>query len=407
MQKHNWRHRISELLEHDNLPHSVGARLATAIIAVVVIDVAAMVAASVPSIVVEYGGLLRAIEIAALLVFTLEYAARLWSAGSHAERREVTIGKARRDYVTSSLGVIDLAAVLPVWLAVATGDPTLAIISGCLPLLKLVRYSNAMRSLLAAIYAERRTLIGCLGILLGAVLIFATLLYAIERDVQPEKFGTIPLAMWWAIVTLGTVGYGDVIPVTALGKAVATFTIIGGLMMIALPVAIVSSAFANEVRRHDFIVTWRMLARVPLFAHLNAAEIADIMRLLRAQTIDAGEILVRRGEPAGSMYFIAAGEVEIALPNRLVRLADGDFFGEVALLQRTRRSGTVTAIRQSNLLALDAQDFRSLIARAPKLAQHLQNVARARQADSDATTTGDIADDEIAKETLRNDDTVL
>ncbi|MCX7318021.1 MAG: cyclic nucleotide-binding domain-containing protein, partial [Hyphomicrobiales bacterium] len=108
-----------------------------------------------------------------------------------------------------------------------------------------------------------------------------------------------------------------------------------------------------------------------------------------------------------SMYFIAAGEVEIALPNRLVRLADGDFFGEVALLQRTRRSGTVTAIRQSNLLALDAQDFRSLIARAPKLAQHLQNVARARQADSDATTTGDIADDEIAKETLRNDDTVL
>ena len=137
-------------------------------------------------------------------------------------------------------------------------------------------------------------------------------------------------------------------------------------MMIALPVAIISGAFANEVRRRDFIVTWGMLARVPLFSHLRATEIADIMRLLRAQTIEHGEILVRRGEPASSMYFIAAGEVEIELPAQRVRLADGTFFGEIALLQRTQRSGTVTALRKSNLLALDAQDFHALIERVPE-----------------------------------------
>src|SRR5258708_4038933 len=102
--------------------------------------------------------------------------------------------------------------------------------------------------------------------------------------------------MWWAIVTLGTVGYGDVVPVTPLGKLVSVFAIVGGLAMIALPVAIISTAFADEIRRRDFVVTWGMLARVPLFSHLSATEIADIMRLLQARTIEGGEILRR---PAG------------------------------------------------------------------------------------------------------------
>ena len=168
-------------------------------------------------------------------------------------------------------------------------------------------------------------------------------------------------------------------------------------MMIALPVAIISGAFANEVRRRDFIVTWGMLAQVPLFSHLRAAEIADIMRLLRAQTIERGEILVRRGEPASSMYFIAAGEVEIELPAQKVRLANGTFFGEIALLQRTQRSGTVTALRRSNLLALDAQDFHALIARAPKLAAHVQEVVKARLADTAEALKGDIAADELTQ----------
>ena len=161
--------------------------------------------------------------------------------------------------------------------------------------------------------------------------------------------------MWWAIVTLGTVGYGDVVPATPLGKLVSVFAIVVGFAMIALPVAIISTAFADEVRRRDFVVTWGMLARVPLFSHLSAAEIADIMRLLKARTIEANEILVRRGDAASSMYFITTGEVEIELPTQRVRLADGTFFGEIALLHRTKRSGTVTATRQTRLLVLDAQ----------------------------------------------------
>jgi voltage-gated potassium channel len=331
------RDRLYELLEHDHLPYSIGSRFVRLIIAIIIIDVLAMILASVPEFDARFGGLFTVIKIGAVAVFALEYAARLWSVAGHSPRK-LSPSRDRLEYVFSSLGIIDLLAFLPASMALIAGSRSTLVLFGVLPFFKLVRYSPAMRSLLSALHAERRTLLGCLVILAGAVLLFASLLYAIEHDVQPDKFGTIPQAMWWAIVTLGTVGYGDVVPVTALGKLVSVFTIIGGLTMIALPVAIISTAFADEVRRRDFVVTWGMLARVPLFSHLSAAEIADIMRLLRAQTIESGEILVRRGDAASSMYFITAGEVEIELPSQRVRLSDGTFFGEIQnCLRSTRR----------------------------------------------------------------------
>ncbi|MGB8398073.1 cyclic nucleotide-gated ion channel [Bradyrhizobium sp.] len=389
------RERLYELLEHDHLPDSVGSRFVRLVVAIVVIDVLAMVLASVPELDARFGGLFTAIEVAAMLAFALEYAARIWSVVGHS-LRHTTPARAQLEYMLSSLGIIDLMAFLPAAVALAIGDRSALVLLGLLPFLKLVRYSPAMRSLLSAIHSERRTLFGCIVILAGAVLLFASLLYAIERNVQPDKFGTIPQAMWWAIVTLGTVGYGDVVPVTPLGKLVSVFAIVSGLAMIALPVAIISRAFADEVRRRDFVVTWGMLARVPLFSRLGAVEIADIMELLRAQTIEAGEVLVRRGEAASSMYFITAGEVEINLPNQRVRLSDGTFVGEIALLRRTKRSGTVTATRKTRLLVLDAQDFHALIERMPALAAHVKQTAEARLADSAEPPKGDIAAGEIA-----------
>nr|WP_276553019.1 cyclic nucleotide-gated ion channel [Bradyrhizobium elkanii] len=389
------RDRLYELLERDDLPHSGGLRFARVIVAIIAVDVLAAILASVPEIDAQFGWLLTTIEIVAVIAFALEYAARLWSVVGHS-LRDMTPARARLEYAFSALGVIDLLAFLPSAIALAIGDKTALVLFGMLPFLKLVRYSTAMRSLLAALHAERRTLFGCVVILTGAVLLFASLLYAIEHKVQPDKFGTMPQAMWWAIVTLGTVGYGDVIPITPLGRTVTVVAIVVGFAMIALPVAIISTAFADEVRRRDFVVTWGMLARVPLFSHLGAADISDIMRLLRSQTIEAGEVLVRRGDAASSMYFITAGEVEIDLPSQLVRLADGAFFGEIALLRRTSRSGTVTATRKTKLLVLDAQDFHALIERMPALAAHVRETAEARLADPLAAG-GDLAAAEIAQ----------
>ncbi|RXH17328.1 cyclic nucleotide-gated ion channel [Bradyrhizobium guangzhouense] len=385
------RDRLYELLEHDPLAYSVGSRFIQIIISVIVVDVIAMILASVPELDAQYGVLFSAIKIVSIVVFALEYAARLWTVAGHTPRKGSALSD-RLGYVFSALGIIDFMAFVPAAIVLTTGRHATLAALGVLPFFKLIRYSPAMRSLLAAVHAERRALIGCVVILIGVVLTFASLLYAIERDVQPTKLGTIPDAMWWAIVTLGTVGYGDVVPVTALGKFVSVFAIISGFAMIALPVAIISTAFAEEVKRRDFVVTWGMLARVPLFSHLSAGEIADIMRLLRARTIEQGEILVRRGDAASSMYFITAGEVEIALPSQHVRLTDGTFFGEIALLHKTKRSGTVTATRKTRLLVLDAQDFHALIARMPTLAAHVHQTAKARLEE-----TGDLAAAELAQ----------
>lgn len=385
----NLRDRLYELLEHDALAYSAGSRFIQMIISVIVLDVVAMILASVPELDAQFGALFSAIAILSIIVFALEYVARLWTVAGHTPRKGSALAD-RFSYAFSALGIIDLLAFLPAAIVLASGRHATLAALGVLPFFKLIRYSPAMRSLLAAVHAERRALIGCVVILTGVVLTFASLLYAIERDVQPDKLGTITQAMWWAIVTLGTVGYGDVVPVTALGKFVSVFAIVSGFAMIALPVAIISTAFADEVKRRDFVVTWGMLARVPLFSHLSASEIADIMRLLRARTIEQGEILVRRGDAASSMYFITAGEVE--LPSQQVRLTDGTFFGEIALPHKTKRSGTVTATRKTRLLVLDAQDFHALIARMPTLAAHVHKTAKARLEE-----TGDLAAAELAQ----------
>ena len=251
-----------------------------------------------------------------------------------------------------------------------------------------------MRSLLDALYNERRALFGCFVILLGATLVAASIMHVIERHAQPEKFGTIPDAMWWAIVTLGTIGYGDVVPATALGRVVASITIFVGLIMVALPIGIVATAFADEIHRGDFVVTWGMVARVPLFAELQATDIAGIIRLLHAQQFEAGDVIARRGEPAHSMYFIAAGEVEIELKHERVRLGAGHFFGEVAALRRTRRSATVTAVRRTSLLMLDAHDLHVLMDREPRIAERIREVARSRLG-GDVDPKGDLVVKEL------------
>ncbi|HWC91810.1 MAG TPA: cyclic nucleotide-gated ion channel, partial [Pseudolabrys sp.] len=260
---------------------------------------------------------------------------------------------------------------------------------------KITRYSPAMRSLLDVLYRERRALFGCLVVALGSALVAAALMHLAEGKVQPEKLGTIPDALWWSIVTIGTIGYGDVVPVTALGKLIATATIFLGLIMMALPVGIIATAFADQIHRRDFIVTWGMIARVPLFAGLDAGEISDIMELLRAQVAEAGQVIVRVGDPAHSMYFIAAGEVELALRHEHMRLGVGHFFGEVAVLRRARRSATATALTRVNLLALDAQDLHALMQRDPRIAERIKDVVEIRVGREGVTDKGDIVTEEI------------
>jgi voltage-gated potassium channel len=391
------RQRVYEILEHGPVGDRVGRDVGRLIVALIFINVTAVVLESIPDARALFGGIFTTIEIASLLVFSVEYGLRLWVAPQHPPYRHLEHRKTRLKFATSALGIIDLLAVLPFWFAFfVPADLRVLLVLRVFRFLKIARYSPGVRSLLDALYAERRALLGCFIILIGAALISATIMHLVEGQVQPDKFGTIPEAMWWAIVTLGTIGYGDVVPVTALGKIVASFTIFAGLIMIALPVGIIATAFSEQIHRRDFIITWGMVARVPLFVELNAAEIADIMRLLRARQFEPGAVITRRGEPANSMFLIAAGEVEIELKNERVRLDAGHFFGEIAALRRTRRSATIVAISRTSLLVLDAHDLHALMEREPRIAERIRRVIHKRLGGEGVTSRGDLLAEELS-----------
>jgi voltage-gated potassium channel len=373
------RHRLYQILEQGPVGDRVSSLVGRLLVALIVVNLAAMTLESVPSLEARYHALFELIEICSLVLFSVEYLLRIWVAAEHAPHSQLSPLQARMRFAFSFDGVVDLLAVLPFWAALfLSADLRFLLVLRAVRFLKLVRHSAAMRSLLDAIYTERRALLGSLVILAGTTMIAASTMYLVERDAQPEKFGTIPDAMWWAIVTLGTVGYGDAVPITVPGKLVAGVTILFGLMMVALPVGIIASAFANEIRRRDFVVTWSMLARFPLFAELSAVEIADIMRLLKAQTFNTGDVIIRKGEEGHSMYFIAAGEVEIELPSNRIRLGAGEFFGEIAALKRSKRSATATAVYRTNLLILEAHDLHALMERDPRIAEQVRAAVRKR-----------------------------
>ena len=389
------RRRVYAILEQGDGVDGIGRTLNRFLIALIVVTLVATVVESVPDLAKTYALPLDAIEWTATLVFSLEYAARLWSAAEHPLlKRGAFFGRLR--FALSFPGLVDLVAVLPLWLSVfVASDFRMLLVLRLVRFFKLTRYSPAMRSLLDALYSERRALGGCFVILLGTALIAAALMHLAERTAQPERFGTIPDALWWAIVTLGTIGYGDVVPVTALGRILAGLTIFAGLLMMALPVGIFATAFANEVHRRDFIITWGLVARIPLFHALTASEIADVMTMLRAQKVDSGTVIARRGEPAHAMYLIADGEVEVKLRHKHLRLGTGQFFGEIAALRRTRRSATVTAVTPTRLLVLDALDLHALMDRQPALAARIEQAAREKLGHALNAQDGDLMSEEL------------
>jgi voltage-gated potassium channel len=393
------RRRLYEIMEEGPHGDAISATVSRGLTFLVCVNILAVILESVPSLEARYEHWFDLLESFSLIVFTVEYVLRIWAAAEHGAYLRISGERARWKYVTSASGIIDLIAIAPFWLDLfMQADLRFVLVFRILRFLKLGRYSAGMSSLLDAIYAERRALLGCLVLLFGAALFSGSLMYLTEGSIQPDKLGTIPDAMWWSIVTLGTIGYGDVTPMTVLGRLIAAGTIVTGIMMIALPAGIIATAFANEIHRRDFIVTWAMLARIPIFAELDAAEIGEILRLLRAQMLDAGTVIALRGEVARSMYVIAAGEVEIALPDRRIQLGIGQFFGEIAVLKRARRTATVTALSRVRLLVLNAHDLHALMSRSPIIAAHIRKVARERLSREMVSETGDLVTEEIVED---------
>lgn len=372
------RRRIYEILEQAMPDDRVSRYVHAALVALTVSSVGSVVFESVPDYAQNYGDVFLTIELVTVAAFSLEYVLRLWIAPIHPPYRSLPLPRVMFRHAFSLPALIDFLTILPFYLALVTpADLRALIVFRIFRFLKLARYSPGIRSLYEAVVNERRALMACIVILAALILVSASLMHLIEHDAQPNKFGTIPDAMWWAVVTLTTVGYGDVVPITPLGKMVAGLISILGLGMLALPVGIIATSFAEVIHRRDFVVTWGIVSRVPLFRDLDADDVAQVMRFLRSHTAVPGEIIVRRGELGHSMYFIASGQIELDRPKHApVVIGEGDFFGELAVVKPARRKTTARALVRTDLLMLDATDLRVLMAERPELGRRVEEASR-------------------------------
>ncbi|MFN8828319.1 MAG: cyclic nucleotide-gated ion channel [Labrys sp. (in: a-proteobacteria)] len=397
---------VYEVLEEAAGGHPIARAVTTGLLVLILVNVTAVVLESIPEWRAVHEPVFLTIEIVSVIVFTVEYLLRLWSSVEHPPFRGLSPAMARLRHALHPMALVDLLAILPFYLSfVFEQDLRVLLAFRLLRFFKLARYSPGLTSLMDAVRSERHALIACAVIQFGAVLTTATVMHLVEHKAQPAAFGSIPSAMWWAVVTLSTVGYGDVVPVTTLGKVVGAFTMMLGLVMLGLPVGIIASAFAREIQRHEFVVTWAMVARVPLFSDLGAASIAAIMRYLRSQSAQAGETLVRRGDRAHSMYFIAAGEVEAEFPGERKRLGPGQFFGEIAVIEDAERAATVRAITPVRLLVLDAIDLKIVMDSDADIATRIHAIARRRVEPERIAPHADIAAEELTGGDMAGDGT--
>ena len=341
--------------------------------------VAAVLLGSVPAIGPLTAATAHLVWLVAAIGFTLEYVARLWTAPDTAPADE---SSARRRYALSFLGLVDLAAAAPYWLtALGVLRTDIAEVLTLFALCKLARYVPALGLIVVVLKSEARTL-GSAFLALGVLLVIASgIMFLLEHEAQPQVFDSIPTALWWGIVTIASVGYGDIVPVTSWGRLFGGVVIVLGITTIAVPVGILATGFYRELRRHEFVVTWRMLADIPLFRDLDASRIAGIARTLKSHFVPERQVVVRRGEPADAMFIILSGEVEVELQPTPVRLRHGQYFGEIGLLRDVERTATVTTVSECQLLALDVADFRRLVEQYPDIKASIERVAESRLQD--------------------------
>ncbi|MDE2183454.1 MAG: ion transporter [Alphaproteobacteria bacterium] len=375
---HRLRHRAYLVLEGGRAGGLPGGLVEGFLIILIILNIVAFTVQSVPWIEKPYWFDLELFEITSVAIFSIEYALRLWVSIEDPSVRELGRWRGRLRAALKPLMLIDFLAVAPVYFTVFFPILDLRFLRAVrlLRLLKIARYSPALSTLGQVIVSERRALFGTLLLLFCATVFAAAAMHAVEGAVQPRLFGTIPDSMWWAITTLTTVGYGDAVPVTFLGRLVGACTMVTGMGILALPVGIIATGFLNTIHQRDFVITFGMLARVPLFRDLDARLLGEIMEVLRSQAVPRGTIIAVKGAPAHAMYFVVSGEVEAELPHKKVQFGPGDFFGELALLHETHRRATIVTQSSCRLLALSAEDFTMLVRKHPLLRQRIEEAAK-------------------------------
>ena len=220
------------------------------LITLISLNVLATILESVEPLMARHAQAFARFELFSVLVFTLEYFLRVWSSPDATAASASASRRSRLRFALSPGAIIDLLAILPFYLSFFIGmDLRFLRAFRLIRVFKLTRYSTTMQVILGVIRAELGTFTAAFALMLVLLVLASSGMYLIERDVQPETFGSIPAAMWWAMATLTTVGYGDAIPVTAAGKLFGSCITLIGVGMVALPAGILASGFSEQLRR--------------------------------------------------------------------------------------------------------------------------------------------------------------
>jgi len=226
------------------------ARVDLFIMVLIILSVIGVILESVETIRTTYSTALTIFEVFAVVVFSIEYAGRLWTCTLSERFANSATGRLR--WALTPMALVDLLAVLPFYLPFLGVDARFLRILRLMRILRLAklrRYLSTMRLFGNVWIAKKHEIIMTTALMLMMLLISSSLMYYAERGYQPETFGSIPQSMWWAVATLTTVGYGDVTPISGLGRSMAAVVAMIGIGLFALPTSILGSGFIEEIEK--------------------------------------------------------------------------------------------------------------------------------------------------------------
>lgn len=221
------------------------------IVSLIVLNIFAVIFETIDSLYLKYSQYFKEFELVSIIIFTVEYILRVWTCTLDKRFQHPLKGRIR--YIFSPLALVDLLAILPFYIPMLIPFDLRFIrilrLFRLFRMFKMARYSESLRLIINVLKAKKEELFITIYVVVILLIFSSSLMYFVEHNKQPEAFSSIPASMWWGIVTLTTVGYGDIYPVTVLGKIIGAFISVLGVGLVALPAGILASGFAEEIQR--------------------------------------------------------------------------------------------------------------------------------------------------------------
>lgn len=221
------------------------------IIILIALNVIAVMLETVQSVLAAHREFFRVFDLVSVIIFSIEYILRAWSCNHDPRYKHSLLGRLK--YMVSTDALIDLVAILPFYIHVVVGlDLRMLRVLRLLRFLRLFRLTAYMKSakIVRNVFVKRANELKLsLVLILFLIIIASSLLYFAEHNAQPAVFSSIPASIWWAVVTVTSVGYGDMVPVTVLGKILTGIISLSGLAIFALPAGIITAGFLEEIRK--------------------------------------------------------------------------------------------------------------------------------------------------------------